>query len=230
MVLYQVIINNALQLIFSHIAYARYVKALIGFFDGMITKYWSSIVGYATLLSPFIFMKPGSENASTADLTRDYIRNSSYLGQLATAVGQLVTVGNKLTSIAGYTSRVSELLEQVKHLNEAGNLPFEIKPEVPHVIEAVQEGSEYTNFIAEWKKRCDDEAELRFDIRHSKGGDATSHVVGGGEIRFGDNIVFEHVDIVSPEGKLLVRDLNFAVTQGTNVMVTGPNGVGQEQT
>ena len=172
-------------------------------------------------------MKPGSENASTADLTRDYIRNSQYLGQLSTAVAALVMTGNKLVSIAGYTSRVSELLEQVKHLNQAGNVPFEIKPEAPHVIEKIEEGSDYTNFIQTWKSRCDEQKVMRFDIRHSKGSEVQSHVVGGGDIQLGENIEFQHVDIVSPEGKLLVHDLNFSVMSGTNVMVTGPNGVGQ---
>ena len=33
------IINNALQLICKHIAYARYVKAWIGVFDGLLIKY-----------------------------------------------------------------------------------------------------------------------------------------------------------------------------------------------
>jgi len=49
----------------------------------------------------------------------------------------------------------------------------------------------------------------------------------GGTIIIGDMIKFEHVDIVSPEGKLLVKDLNFEVTPGINVMVTGPNGSGK---
>ena len=181
--------------------------------------------------------------------------SSQYLGQLSTAVGQLVMVGNKLTvnlsgntilrifvpllshlplvlavavlqSIAGYTSRVSELLEQVNHLNQAGNLPFEVKPEAPHVVEQVEEGSAYTSFVQDWKARCDSQRELRYEIRHAKSNEVKSQVVGGGEIRLGDEIEFQGVDIVSPEGKLLVQDLNFKVPQGTNVMVTGPNGVG----
>jgi ATP-binding cassette subfamily D (ALD) protein 3 len=46
-------------------------------------------------------------------------------------------------------------------------------------------------------------------------------------IFFEGNIMkFEHVDIVSPEGRLLIRDLNFAVDH-ENVMVTGPNGAGK---
>lgn len=42
-----------------------------------------------------------------------------------------------------------------------------------------------------------------------------------------DIIKFEHVDIVSPEGKLLVKDLNICVEPMQHVMVTGPNGAGK---
>ena len=142
----------------------------------------------------------------------------------------LALVSLSLQSIAGYTSRVSELLEQVNHLNQAGNLPFEVKPEAPHVVEQVEEGSEYTSFVQEWKARCDSQRQLRYEIRHAKSNEIESQVVGGGELVVGDDIEFKDVDIVSPEGKLLVQDLNFKVPQGTNVMVTGPNGVGVSQT
>lgn len=241
----KVIINNALQLICAHVSYARYVKALVGIFDGLLVKYYASIAGYCTLLSPFIFNK--NEGATTSELTKDYIRNSQYLGQLSTAVGQLFQVGTKLGSIAGYTSRVSELLEQVRHLNEAGNAPFEVKVEPPHIklverVRSVQIGQADTDFVAEWKTRCDQQQQLRFEVRHSKAGGASADsaasaevgassrrtgVVGGGTYELADHISFQHVDIVSPEGKLLVRDLNFTVESGVNVMVTGPNGVGQ---
>jgi hypothetical protein len=36
----------------------------------------------------------------------------------------------------------------------------------------------------------------------------TPPLIGGGKLEEGSLIKFEHVDIVSPEGKLLVRDLN----------------------
>jgi ABC-type uncharacterized transport system fused permease/ATPase subunit len=70
----KVIINNALQLICQHIAYHRYVKACVAVFDGLLVKYYASIAGYCTLLSPFIFAR--NTGSSTAELTRDYIRNS----------------------------------------------------------------------------------------------------------------------------------------------------------
>lgn len=72
-------------------------------------KYWASIAGYCVLAAPMIFNVKNAAYKSAEENTRDYIRNSQYLQQLSTAVGQLVLVGNSLTTIAGYTSRVSEL-------------------------------------------------------------------------------------------------------------------------
>ncbi len=45
-------------------------------------------------------------------------------------------------------------------------------------------------------------------------------MIGGGEIVQGNVIKFVHVDIVSPEGVLLVHDLDCEVPNGTNVMVS----------
>lgn len=244
----KLIINRSLYAIYQHISYSRYVKALIGVFDGLLVKYYASIAGYLTLLSPFVFNVEGHRDKATSDLTRDYIRNSQYLGNLSTAVGQLVMVGNKLTSIAGYTSRVSELLEMVQQLNTVGNKPFTIKADDTVVKPPEEEVDSCTqaekfmtradsqtalknteNFVQEWKRRSNEYSQKRALQRMAMGeSKQTRQVTGGGRIELGDDsIIFDHADIVSPEGKLLVQDLNFSVTPGVNVMVTGPNGVGK---
>jgi ABC-type uncharacterized transport system fused permease/ATPase subunit len=94
------------------------LKGFVDVFDGLLVKYWASIAGYATLSAPLIWNIKGSREKDAQILTRDYIRNSQFLGKLTEAVGDLVLVGNKITTIAGYTSRVSELLEQVENLEK----------------------------------------------------------------------------------------------------------------
>uniref|UniRef100_A0A4W4GGI3 ABC transporter domain-containing protein n=1 Tax=Electrophorus electricus TaxID=8005 RepID=A0A4W4GGI3_ELEEL len=53
-------------------------------------------------------------------------------------------------------------------------------------------------------------------------------VPGSGEIVNADNIIrFEHIPLATPNGDLLIHDLSFEVSSGTNVLVCGPNGCGK---
>eukprot|EP01102_Stenamoeba_stenopodia_P003437 TRINITY_DN1343_c0_g1_i2.p1 TRINITY_DN1343_c0_g1~~TRINITY_DN1343_c0_g1_i2.p1 ORF type:complete len:545 (+),score=77.36 TRINITY_DN1343_c0_g1_i2:732-2366(+) len=46
-------------------------------------------------------------------------------------------------------------------------------------------------------------------------------------VQEGEDIRFENVDIVSPKGQLLIRNLSFEVKKNSNVLVTGPHGSGK---
>ncbi|XP_069823815.1 ATP-binding cassette sub-family D member 3 [Dendropsophus ebraccatus] len=53
-------------------------------------------------------------------------------------------------------------------------------------------------------------------------------IPGSGRVINADNIIrFEHVPLATPNGDILIRDLNFEVRSGTNVLVCGPNGCGK---
>ncbi|XP_067310061.1 ATP-binding cassette sub-family D member 3b [Pseudorasbora parva] len=55
-----------------------------------------------------------------------------------------------------------------------------------------------------------------------------SLIPGRGEIIIADNIIkFEHIPLATPNGDILIRDLTFEVSSGTNVLVCGPNGCGK---
>jgi len=43
----------------------------------------------------------------------------------------------------------------------------------------------------------------------------------------GDQLKFENVSVYKPDGTLLVKDLNFEVTRGSRILITGPNGCGK---
>jgi len=233
----KVIINRLFQLLYNHEGYVYYLRGLVGVFDGLLVKYWASIIGYGVMASPLLL---GTKRQGVTDptvLTNDYIRNSSYLMGLASAVGQLVLIGNKVTTLAGYTSRVSELMEMVRHLDKAGNEPFELKDEMGPLgqkreKEEVVDNDAARQFLKDWRERRDQyrqiqlEEEAKSGSHHHRRSQKHDHDRGGKILR-GDMIKFENVDIVSPEGKLLVKDLSFEVTPGINVMVTGPNGSGK---
>jgi len=48
-----------------------------------------------------------------------------------------------------------------------------------------------------------------------------------GEIGFSEDIIFENVPILSPNGDTLIPAMNFKITPGMNLMITGPNGCGK---
>ncbi|NP_001084980.1 ATP binding cassette subfamily D member 3 S homeolog isoform X1 [Xenopus laevis] len=53
-------------------------------------------------------------------------------------------------------------------------------------------------------------------------------IPGSGKVINADKIIkFDHVPLATPNGDLLIRDLNFEVRSGTNVLVCGPNGCGK---
>ncbi|XP_057679879.1 ATP-binding cassette sub-family D member 3a [Corythoichthys intestinalis] len=53
-------------------------------------------------------------------------------------------------------------------------------------------------------------------------------VPGNGQIINRDNIIkFDHTPLATPNGDILIRDLTFEVSSGTNVLVCGPNGCGK---
>lgn len=48
-----------------------------------------------------------------------------------------------------------------------------------------------------------------------------------GEYQPGQGIKFENVPIISPNGDILINSINFEVTTGMNLFITGPNGCGK---
>jgi len=234
----KLLIQDSLQAVFQHASYFRYKKALIDVFDGLLVKYWATIAGYAALSAPFIFNFATVRDKPPEILTREYIRNSQYLNKLSSAVGDLVIVGNKINQLAGYTSRVSELLEKIKKLTTSENKPFDIREDSgeKELIKKEETGGDLTvplslttnkqmRFLPKWKAKCDEIRSKR--ILMIKDYDFIPPVIGGGTYEITHYIEFSHVDIVSPEGKVLIKDLNVRVKPYENVMVTGPNGSGK---
>lgn len=48
-----------------------------------------------------------------------------------------------------------------------------------------------------------------------------------GEVIQGDNLAFEEVPIISPNGDVLIEKMTFKIEPGMNLMISGPNGCGK---
>ena len=88
-------------------------KLLMGVFDSMLVKYGAFIVGYGVLALPVFGSNSEQYNKNVGDdaatLTRDYIRNSSLLINLAKAIGKLVISYQQVQNLAGYTTLIYEM-------------------------------------------------------------------------------------------------------------------------
>lgn len=80
--------------LYRHINYVLKKKFWMGIFDSILVKYGAVMIGYTVVGLPVF--GPGSEeylkknDGSQAAITKDYVRNSSLLINLAKAIGRLV--------------------------------------------------------------------------------------------------------------------------------------------
>ena len=94
----------------------------MGIFDSMLVKYGAVMVGYAVVGLPVF--GPGSakylaeRGTDQALITKDYIRNSSLLINLAKAIGRLVVSYKEVQNLAGYTTLVHEMDHVLSNLSD----------------------------------------------------------------------------------------------------------------
>eukprot|EP00884_Botryococcus_braunii_P014828 jgi/Botrbrau1/23346/Bobra.0051s0006.2 len=112
----QLILNQKLYrlLRYSHLsAFLRFIQQV---FDQYLVKYFASVVALLVYAAPVYL---NDKKRSMEESTQDYIRAMRLLQNTSKGVGDLVLVYKRVTTLAGYTSRVSELLETVDRLSRA---------------------------------------------------------------------------------------------------------------
>lgn len=128
--------NRVFDKLYNHSKGIFQKQASLGVFDSWLVKYGATMIGYAVVAVPvfgsFGMRMYGSGNSDSAKsaITRDYVRNSSILINLARAIGQIILLYKNFTQLAGYTSRVAELREVLlncveKSEKEEGNGTYE---------------------------------------------------------------------------------------------------------
>lgn len=90
----------------------------MGCFDALLVKYGASMIGYTIVGLPVfgpnnkIYLKKVQNDPGI--ITKDYMRNSSLLINLAKAIGRLVVSYKELQNLAGYTSIIYELKDEIE--------------------------------------------------------------------------------------------------------------------
>jgi len=115
-------IDASFKQLMQHSKMVMHKRLYMGCFDAMLVKYGAVLVGYAILGLPVFgpgrheYLKKIGNDPSA--ITRDYVRNSSLLINLAKAIGRLVVSYKEIQHLAGYTALVYEIKDVLCDLEE----------------------------------------------------------------------------------------------------------------
>ncbi|KAF9523580.1 adrenoleukodystrophy protein [Crepidotus variabilis] len=156
--------------------------------EGIIKWLWGSF-GLVLCAIPAFFKIPGAQAIDLGGRTEGFVTNRRLLLSSSDAFGRVMYSYKDLAELAGYTSRVSLLLETMKDVREG-----------------------------------------KFDkalVNSAAKGDSAELLKGRGKVIASEDIRFENVPIVTPNGDVLVRRLSFHIKRGQNLLIVGPNGCGK---
>ncbi|GAA6006497.1 uncharacterized protein JCM10292_003794 [Rhodotorula paludigena] len=133
--------------------------------------------------------------------TEGFVTNRRLLLSASDAMGRLMSTYRDLSELSGYTARVSELLDTMDDV-KAGRYQKKLVGGGSTAGRSVGKGEE----VAENAKML----QGRGKIIHSD-----------------DEIIFDNVPIVTPNGDVLIKSLTFYVKPGNHLLVVGGNGTGK---
>lgn len=115
-------IDASLMDLVRHISFVIGKKFYMGTIDNFLVKYGAVLVANTVLALPVF--GPNSKvylsriGDESGNITRDYVKNFSYLVNLAKAIGKLVVSYKDLQSLSGYTALISDTYTVLDDLTE----------------------------------------------------------------------------------------------------------------
>lgn len=199
----QLLLNKHLRSLLRYASLTSFQKFLQQICDQFLVKYGASSVALSVYAIATLAKGRTSAGAMGGALegvrAKDYIRSMRLLQNTSKGVGDLILVYKRIAKLAGHTSRVGELLEEIESMRD-------------------QEQRE-VNFY-----RTKGMPEVCLDPKRV----AEVKVLKGKEEKGAMALDFDRVTICAPDGTTLVRDLKFNLgDQGDSILITGPNGSGK---
>ncbi|KAG6814041.1 hypothetical protein H0H92_003891 [Tricholoma furcatifolium] len=165
----------------NHVLHRRWWFGCIE--EGVIKWLWGAY-GLVLCSIPVFFKLPGSQ-FDLGGRTEGFVTNRRLL---------LSSSGADLSELAGYTARVSLLMDTMKDVR---------------------------------KGKFDKALVSSATIGENANSPSYLLLRGHGQVIESDEIQFENVPIVTPNGDVLVKSLSFQVKPGQHLLIVGPNGCGK---
>ncbi|KAJ7462800.1 adrenoleukodystrophy protein [Mycena galericulata] len=156
--------------------------------EGVIKWLWGSF-GLVLCAVPVFFKLPGISSVDMGGRTEGFVTNRRLLLSASDAFGRVMYSYKDLSELAGYTARVSLLLDTMRDVRRG-----------------------------KFEKAL---------VNSATTGENAELLRGRGEVIESEDIQFENVPIVTPNGDVLVRSLSFHVKPGQHLLIVGPNGCGK---
>ena len=169
-----------------------------GMAEDFIIKYVWSAVGLMLCAGPVFYDVGASSeakklNADVGGRTQGFITNRRLLMGSSDAIGRIMYSYKEISELAGYTARVSELVDVFEDISH--------NKFVKGTLALGANGSKED-------KALDSGMDKELLSRR-------------GEVVISDVIEFEDVPIVSPNGDVLVKSLNFRIEPGMHLLIVG---------
>ena len=193
----KMILNQHLYRMLRHSRLSAFQQLVQGVLDGYLVKYGATVVALAVYAA-----NAPSSSKGKGQATSRYIRAMRLLSNTSRAIGDLVMVYKRVTSLAGHTSRVSELLEQVGALGGEAS----VRVHTQLYLRNVSSSGSLAPPTAPDGSLLPPPQPLRQE---------------------GDVVSFHRVYLSAPDGSPLVKELSFSVPVGRSVLIMGPNGSGK---
>ncbi|KAF5377615.1 hypothetical protein D9615_005102 [Tricholomella constricta] len=155
--------------------------------EGVIKWLWGAY-GLVLCSIPVFFKLPGTR-IDLGGRTEGFVTNRRLLLSSSDAFGRVMYSYKDLSELAGYTARVSLLLDTMKDVRKG-----------------------------KFEKALVNSATI---------GENANILRGHGQVIESEDIQFENVPIVTPNGDVLVKSLSFQVKPGQHLLIVGPNGCGK---
>ncbi|GAB4818949.1 hypothetical protein N2152v2_005995 [Parachlorella kessleri] len=196
----QMVLNQHLYRLLRHSRLSAFQHFVQQVLDSYFVKYLATVVALGVYALPLYLREGPAAKVGAGEVAQDYIQAMRLLQNTSRGIGDLVLVYKRITSLAGHTARVGELIEQARGVERlSGDNADEVRKQL------------YLRNVSSHHELAPEGLEPMPQPRRVEG----------------DVVEFNRVFLSSPDGSRLVSELSFSVEPGRSVMIMGPNGSGK---